>query len=191
MTPERSRALAVVLGLTAIASYGLLRWFAPPESAREAPAQARQDNEIRGVEMRVYDANGAPNLILVSPRIVSPRRSDEYLIETPVFELISDAKGAWHGQSRIGRLDVTRDRLWLEEDVRLRGEREARPPVAISGERMEFRLSEKLALSEEAVEIRQPGSELRGVGMRADLNQDRFVLRSKVEGVYVPQRKRP
>lgn len=190
MTPEQTRRQGIALALVVAISYGLIRWYALPPPDAPALPLARQDNEIQGVEMRVFDQAGQPSLVLHSPRIVSPRRGDEYLIQTPEFELVSEARGRWQGSSRIGRLDVGQDRLWLEDDVLLKGLRSSGQPVTINGQRIEFRLAERLASSEEAVEIRQPGSELRGVGMRADLKQDRLILRSQVEGVYAPQRKR-
>ncbi|MEZ5466885.1 MAG: LPS export ABC transporter periplasmic protein LptC [Lysobacterales bacterium] len=190
MTPERSRLWAVVLLLTTVASYGLIRWFAPEPPPAPATATARQDNEIRTVEMRVYDEQGKPNLVLISPRISSPRRSDEYLIESPLFDVVSADGARWNGKSLTGRLDVARNRLWLEQQVVLEGTKAERAPVTIRSEHIEFGIDERVASSDDAVEIISPGSEIKGVGLRADLKQDRFLLRSQVEGEYVPKRKR-
>ena len=190
MTPERTRALAVVLGVAALASYGLLRFFAPDDNPPPKPEAARQDNEIRGVEMRVFDKTGAPNLVLVSPRIVSPKRGDEYLIETPLFDVVSDGGARWKGEARIGRRDIGADRLWLEDDVRLVGQRPSRPSATITGQRIEFQMTERVVLSEEPVAISQGDSRVTGVGLRADLTRDRVVLQNDVEGVYVTQKRR-
>ena len=119
----------------------------------------------------------------------SPRRSDEYLIQTPLFDVMSAEGSRWKGQSKLGRLDVSKDRLWLQEDVVLDGTRPKREPVKIRSQRIEFAIDEKLASSDEAVEIVSTGSEIRGVGLRADLDKDRFVLLKQVEGEYVPKRK--
>lgn len=190
MTPERTRLWMLVLGATTLASYGLIRWLAPPAAEPAAQRAARQDNEIRNVEMRVYDALGKPNLVLVSPLITSPRRGDEYLIASPVFDVLSADGARWNGQSLSGRLDVAKDRMWLQDDVVLQGVKAKREPVTIRSERIEFGIEERLASSDEAVEIVSTGSEIRGVGLRADLKKDHFVLRSQVEGEYVPKRKR-
>lgn len=190
MTPERTRVWLLVLAGTSLASYGLLRWFAPPEAPQAPQRAARQDNEIRAVEMRVYDDTGKPNLVLISPRITSPRSSEEYLIELPVFDVVSADGARWNGTSQVGRLDVAKDRLWLEQQVVLKGAKPEREPVTIRSERIEFGIEERLASSDEAVEIVSTGSEIRGVGLRADLKNDRFLLRSQVEGEYVPKRKR-
>lgn len=190
MTPERTRVWLLVLAATATVSYALIRWFAIPEAAPEIPRAARQDNEIRTVEMRVYDDKGLPNLVLVSPRITSPRNGDEYLIESPVFDVVSKEGSRWNGESRVGRLDVGKDRLWLQEQVVLIGNKPKQEPTTIRSEVIEFGLDERIATSDEAVEIVSTGSEIRGVGLRADLKADRFVLRSQVEGEYVPKRKR-
>lgn len=189
MTPERTRAWIIVLAVSALVSYGLIRYFQPPDAPVAAPKLARQDNEIRNVEMRVYDDAGKPNLVLVSPRITSPRRSDEYLIETPLFDVLSADQTRWKGESKVGRLDVEKDRLWLQEAVKLVGTSSKRAPMEILTERLEFRIDERIAVNDEAVEIRSPGSDLHGVGLNADLKKDHFVLRSKVEGEYVPKRK--
>ena len=189
MTPERTRAWAALLLLTTAVSYGLVRYFAPPEDVGEVYAHARQDNEIRQVELRAYDLTGKPNLVLVSPRITSPRRSDEYLIATPVFDVVSAAGARWNGKSRVGRLDVSKNRLWLEDKVQLLGTQIGRDPISVATERLEFRMDERLALSDEAAEIRSPGRQVRGVGLRVDLKNDRFALKS-VEGVYVPKNRR-
>lgn len=189
MTPERTRVWLAVLAGTTLASYALLRWFALPPAAPPPVRAANQDNEILNVEMRVYDDFGKPNLVLVSPRISSPRRSDEYLIQTPVFDVASTEGSRWKGESKFGRLDVAKDQLWLQEQVVLVGTRPKREPVTIRSERIDFALDEKLASSDEAVEIVSTGSEIRGVGLRADLDKDRFVLLKQVEGEYVPKRK--
>ena len=134
MTPERTRAWGAVLLVVIAVSYGLIRYFAPPSAPEPVYASARQDNEIRQVEMRVYDLRGQPNLVLVSPRITSPRRSDEYLIATPLFDVVSESGARWKGKSRIGRLDVGKNRLWLEDKVQLDGRQEKRDPVAVTAE---------------------------------------------------------
>lgn len=188
MTPGRTRFWGVVLALTAAGSYGLTRYFAPPPDIGQVFAQARQDNEIRQVELRVYDLTGKPNLVLISPRITSPRRSDEYLIATPLFDVVSDEGARWKGNSRVGRLDVGKNRLWLEDQVNLEGTQTGRLPIAVTTERLEFRMDERLALSDEAAEIRSPGRVVRGVGLRVDLKNDRFALKS-VEGAYVPKKR--
>lgn len=190
MTPERTRVWLLVLAGTALASYGLNRWFAIPEAPPAPQRMARQDNEIHAVEMRVYDDHGKPNLVLISPRITSPRNSNEYLIETPVFDVVSAEGARWNGSSRNGRLDVASDRLWLQDEVVLKGNKPDRDPVTIRSERIEFDIEKRLASSDEAVEIVGTGSEISGVGLRADLKKDRFLLRSQVEGEYVPKRKR-
>ncbi len=190
MTPERTRWVAAALALTALASYALLRYFAPDRLAPIKPQAARQDNEIRGVEMRVYDKTGAPNLVLISPRIVSPRRGDEYLIETPLFDVLSEGGARWKGEARVGRLDIGADRLWLEDDVRIVGRRETRPTTTITGERIEFRMTERLVVSDEAVTLAQAQGQISGVGLRADLKNDRVVLQNDVEGVYVTQKRK-
>jgi len=183
MTPGRTRAWGVVLATGTAITYGLIRYFAPPAPEEVSLTSARQDNEIRQVEMRVYDTLGKPNLVLVSPRITSPRRSDEYLIATPLFDVVSAAGARWKGQSRIGRLDVGKNRLWLEDKVRLDGLQPPRDPLVVTSERMEFRMDERLALSDEAAEIRSPGRQVNGTGLRVDLKNDRFALKT-VEGVY-------
>lgn len=190
MTPERSRFWAVVLLLSTAASYALIRWFTPEPPPPPPTALANQDNEIRRVEMRVYDINGKPNLVLTSPRISSPRRSDEYLIDAPLFDVVSADGARWNGRSVTGRLDVARNRLWLEQQVVLDGSKPERAPVIIRSEHIEFGIDERIASSDDAVEIVSPGSQIKGVGLRADLKQDRFLLRSQVEGEYVPKRKR-
>jgi len=190
MTPERTRLWMLLLGVTTLASYGLIRWLAPPEAGPVAQQAARQDNEIRNVEMRVYDAAGKPNLVLISPLITSPRRGDEYLIASPVFDVVSADGARWTGKSLSGRLDVGKDRMWLQDQVVLHGAKPKGEPVTIRSERIEFGIEERLASSDEAVEIVSTGSEIRGVGLRADLKTNHFLLRSQVEGEYVPKRKR-
>ncbi len=189
MTPERTRVWLLVLAGTSAASYGLIRWFAPPDAPVAPLPAASQENEIRNVEMRIYDDAGKPNLVLVSPRITSPRRSEEYLVAAPVFDVVGADGGRWSGQSRVGRLDVAKDRLWLQEQVVLKGTKPEREPVTIRSERIEFAIEERLASSDEAVEIVSTGSQIKGVGLRADLKKDRFLLRSQVEGEYVPKDK--
>jgi LPS export ABC transporter protein LptC len=140
--------------------------------------------------MRIYDAKGQPNLVLISPRITSPRRGDEYLIDSPNFDVVSADGARWKGTSRTGRLDVASNHLWLQDQVVLNGVKPEREPVTIRSERIEFGIDERIASSDEAVEIVSTGSEIKGVGLKADLKEDRFLLRSQVEGEYVPKRKR-
>ena len=189
MSPEGVRRGVVLLTLAALASYGLLRYFAPPEAEQARLPLARQDNEILKVEMRVYGDDGQPELVLVSPRITSPRRGDDYLIESPLFDLVTGEGVRWHGAAQRGRQHVARDRLWLEQEVALTGRRGEQAPMEIRTPLLEFRLDTRLAWNDQAVEIRQAGNRLAGVGLTADFEKDSLVLRSQVEGLYAVHRK--
>lgn len=191
MSPEGVRRGVILLAIAAAASYALLQLFTPPERAPAPLPLARQDNEILQVEMRVYGDDGLPELTLLSPRVTSPRRGDDYLIESPRFEVVTEEGVRWQGSAQRGRLDIARDRLWLEQEVVLTGLRGERAPIEIRTPLLEFRLDTRLVWNEEAVEIRQAGNRLAGVGLSADLEKDLFVLRSQVEGLYVVQPKKP
>jgi lipopolysaccharide export system protein LptC len=182
----RTRIWAGVLALCAFGSYAVLTWLTPEEADLADARLADRDNAVLGVEMRVYDAKGQPNLRLVSPRIQSPRGTELYEVESPRFEVLSPSAGRWHGQAQRGALDTAASRLQLESSVMLDGVRAEQAPVKIRGERLDFDLETRIVTSELPVEVTQNRNRLRGVGLEANLRTDQYRLLSQVEGRYVP-----
>ncbi len=177
--------LALLAGL----SYSLLRWV--ESSLREPVAVKSQEpvlviQKFRAVRMTVAGLR-------------------EYVLEAPLLKQLPDKLGTqveqpqmdWYqpdGQTREWRLRSGQG--WIASDqkqIRLEGEvvmtrtvESGQPPVTLTTRDVLVRPDIHYAETAAPARAVTPGGELRAVGMRAYLDQERLELLSEVRGVYEP-----
>ncbi len=93
----------------------------------------------------------------------------------------------WHISASRGTTPIDRSHLDLEEAVELRNApADGEPPKMITAASLRFTPGESSVESDEAVEIRVGSWLFRAVGLRADLNDEKLALESRVHGQIVP-----
>ena len=145
---------------------------------RPEPAEVAEGWEI---EVLGTDAAGKPSFRLLSPHVTEAAGDLGTDFEQPVLTLYDNDRAASQARANKGWLAADQALLRLDGDVDLwrpRGE---------GGSRLETRWllvypELKQAETEAAVLITAPGQQLQGVGLRADLEHERYELLSEVRG---------
>ncbi|MCB1767312.1 MAG: LPS export ABC transporter periplasmic protein LptC [Candidatus Competibacteraceae bacterium] len=178
-----------VLALLAGLSYGLLQWV---ESGLREPERAKSQEPVM-----IINHFQAVRLNTAGVR--------EYVVEAPQLAQLPDKLGAriewpvldWYqldGQTREWRLQS--EQGWVAADyetVRLEGAvtmtrlaTSGKPPVTVTTRDVLIRPGERYVETAAPARAITPGGELRAVGVRAWLDQERLELLSQVRGTYDP-----
>jgi lipopolysaccharide export system protein LptC len=147
----------------------------------------RSDYVLSDFELDVLNEDGVLAFTVVAPRLAKHPHLDTLAIDAPRFRMFDGRRNEWLARARDG---------WVRDDakeLRLTGAVEATRTasatagaVAIASEQLTALLDENRITSDTAVTIQQAGSILRGTGLRADLDTDRFLLEQKVSARYEP-----
>jgi lipopolysaccharide export system protein LptC len=188
-----ARGLLSLTGLALLAglSYGLLRWV---ESSLREPEPAESQSPVLTIErFRAVRLNiaGVREYVVEAPRLWQLPGQGGIRIEQPVVD--------WYqpdGQTREWRLRA--DQGWIAADyqlLRLDGEGEVvisrtvesgKPPATVITHDVWVHRAERYLETAAPVRAVMPGGELRAVGARAWLDQERLELLSEVRGSYEP-----
>lgn len=185
------RGVLYLIGLTVLAglSYALLRWV---ESGLREPEPAKSQEPVMIIErFRAVRLNtvGLREYVIESPQLAQLPDKLGTRIEWPVLD--------WYqldGQTREWRLQA--EQGWVAADqqiVRLEGAvtmirlaASGKPPVTVTTRDVLVRPGERYVETAAPARAITPGSELRAIGVRAWLDQERLELLSKVRGTYEP-----
>ncbi len=178
-----------LLALFAAAGQWLL-WLArerPDEQTFAGPP--RSGYSLDDYSLTALDADGRRAFEISGPRL--NRRGDDGSIyaTSPSWLLVDGSGKLWHGRSAAAWVNRKGDFMRLEGAVWM--EREAGPseePVEVLTRDLEaWPRTRKLATAAPAT-IRQPGSILRGTGLRADLDRKTLELLSNVHSTLQTRR---
>lgn len=180
--------LALLAGL----SYGLLRlvesslWKPAPVESREPVLTIERFQAIR------MNVAGLREYVLEAPLLVQLAGQEGTRVQKPVMD--------WYqpdGRTREWRLRA--ENGWIAADqqqVRLEGEvvmtrtaESGKSPVTITTRDVLVRPTERYAETAAPALAVTPGGELRAIGVRAYLDQERLELLSQVRGFYEPPKR--
>ncbi|MFO1372171.1 MAG: LPS export ABC transporter periplasmic protein LptC [Candidatus Competibacteraceae bacterium] len=178
-----------LLALLAGLSYGVLRWV---ESSLQEPAPVESQEPVLTIErfhaIRMNVA-GLREYVLEAPTLIQLAGQNGTRIRQPVMD--------WYrpdGQTREWRLRA--EQGWVAADqqqVRLDGDvvmartaESGQPPMTITTRDLLIKPTERYAETAAPTLAVTPGSELRAIGARAYLDQERLELLSQVRGIYAP-----
>ena len=186
-----ARGILSLTGLALLAglSYGLLRWV---ESSLRQPDLADSQaplliiEQFRAVRLNIA---GVREYVVEAPRLWQLPRQGGTALERPALD--------WYqpdGQTREWRLQA--ERGWVAADqqtLRLDGEvtmvrtaDSGQSPVTILTRDVQVRPAERYVETAAPARAVTPGGELRAIGVRAWLDQERLELLSEVRGSYEP-----
>ncbi len=182
----------VGLALLAASSYGLLRWV---ESSLREPAPAESQAPVLTVDqiraVRLNDA-GLREYVLEAPRLTQLPGQLGTWIERPVLDW-------YHADGRIREWRLLAERGWVAADnqlVRLDGEvvmtrtaESGKSPATIITRDVLVRPAEGQAETAAPARAVTPGGDMRAIGLRAFLDEERLELLSEVRGVYEPPKR--
>lgn len=180
--------LAVLAGL----SYGLLRWV---ESSLREPASAESQDPVLTIErFRAVRLNvaGVREYVVEAPRLWQLPGQGGIGIERPTLDWYQpDGQiREWRLQADQGWVAADNQSLRLEGEVVMnRGSESGKPPVTVATRDVLVRLDERRAETAAPARATTPAGELRAIGLRAFLDEERLELLSEVRGVYEPPKR--
>lgn len=187
MTDRRIWWLAVLMAVVAGTTQWML-WL-----RREAPNEPfigppRSDYDISDFSMSALDENGMLAFTVRAPRAARNPGQGTFDIHSPEF-VLRDAQGVnWNVSARSGWVRADGRELRLTGDVNM----QRRTPVpedaiALRSERIDAQLDPNIITSPVEVTIERPGSILTGIGLHADIDRKRLMLKEKVHGRFEPR----
>ncbi|MDZ7621791.1 MAG: LPS export ABC transporter periplasmic protein LptC [Candidatus Competibacteraceae bacterium] len=186
-----ARGILSLVGLALLAglSYGLLRWvensLREPDPA-ESQAPVLTIERLRAVRMTVA---GQRELAIESPRLWQLPGQGGARLERPELDWYQpdDQTREWRMRAEGGWVAADRQTLLLEGEVVVdRAAEGSRPPITLITRDVRVRPTERYLETAAPMRAVTPGGELRAVGARAWLDQERLELLSEVRGVYEP-----
>lgn len=177
--------LAVLAGL----SYGLLRWV---ESSLREPVPAESQAPVLTVErFRAVRLNiaGVREYVVEAPRLWQLPGQGGVRIEQPALDwYLPDGRiREWRLQADQGWIAADNQSVRLDGEVVMsRGAESGKLPVTVTTRDVLVRLDKRQAETTAPARAVTPGGELRAVGLRALLDEERLELLSEVRGVYEP-----
>lgn len=181
-------AAIVALLLGAIVS-GWSAWRQRADDAPVAAASQRSDYVLRDFELVSLDKQGKEAFTLRAPELARDPGDETILLQTPLF-LLPDRDGHyWDVRSKTGWVSADNDELRLRGDVVAKTDPESGREMRMASQELNVFPDTRVATSDAAVTITQPGTTMTGTGLRADLASKQVKLSSKVRTRYVPTRR--
>ena len=180
------RALLLVALLAVVAALSF--WFrvsyqrasAPPATAVRLP-----DYYLEGMERRELGSAGQLSSVLRAERLDHFNDDDSATLVRPSLEIYNDDGWSWLVQAESGWSNGTGTEVWLHGQVDIR-HRDASGAVQLHVSTSELRVlpKEQYAETDRAATIREPRSVATGVGLHANLAENRVELLTQVTIQY-------
>lgn len=190
MSEERRLRLIGVLAIIAAVIWAALWYLRPPEEAPDFVGPPRSNYTLSDFTLNALDETGKLSFTVSAPALARRNDDGSLWIDAPDF-LIAAKKGEpWKGTSQSAFVTKDGVHLLLAGEVEMH-----RAPSAEAGEaRVQTRdvdayPKENRMETRAAATISQPGSILRGTGMKADLNTHQLELLADVHASFAPKRK--
>lgn len=188
---RRSIALAFVLTLAAVGTWLLIQWLKPPPKPNEMVGPPRSSYTLNDFTLDGLGEDGTPSFRLVAPYLARREGDDSLYVNAPVYTIYGSDGADWHGTSQYG---------WVSSDnslVKLIGKVDMHRPAVGKIKAAEVHTADatvwtqdkRMASAAPSI-IQQPGSMMRGVGMKADLNTHTLEMLADVHGTFSPQTKK-
>lgn len=181
--------LIIALLLAAIAS-GWSAWKQRAETPASDAGSGRSDYVLEDFELVSLDDAGLEAFTLRAPHLQRNPVDDTMSLREPVF-LLPEGRADlyWDLSAATGWISADSERMLLEGEVVAISDPQGGRAMRLVTEALEVRPRQRLASSDVAVTITEPGTTMRGTGLDVDLADKRFQLHSKVHTTYVPTRR--
>lgn len=176
-------AIVLVLGVM-LSSWLLLR-----DRARNAPPRfngpPRSDYQLHDFELASYDDSGRLSFQLNSPRLTHDDARSAFHIDDPKFRFFNREGNAWNAASKYALINTQTKMVAMRDNVRVtQASSESKGEFVLTTQALDADTNNKLLSSETTVTVQRPGSILRGIGMKADLDTKSFELAAAVRGRF-------
>lgn len=182
-------AIVTLLLLAAAGTWWLLRQTALQGAQTARLKTHAPDYYFTDAMVTTLDPKGRPESQLTAPRMLHHPDDDSVEVFTPNMLYLPPDGQAWTMQADHA-IEPSGGRIvQFDGHVRLQhpgGNGE--PPLVVDTDRMIVDLNAHTAVTDAPVQITQGDNHMTAVGMEAHLDDNRFLLRTDVRGLYVPHK---
>lgn len=184
----------LVLAVLALAAIGteFVLWINRDRADEHTYAgPPRSDYTLTRFTLDALDTDGRRTFQVSGPALSRRGEDGSIFVTTPDYELLDGAGNPWKGKSDSAWVDKEGAVLKLLGHVEMhrQGGPKQAPLDLITRDLTTWPKKGRMETADEA-SIRQPGSILRGVGLRGDLNEKTLELLSDVESTIEPKSRR-
>ena len=112
-------------------------------------------------------------------------------VDAPKFQFFNRDGNAWNATGKRAQIDIRSKQVAMRDDVRVsQASGGSQGRFVLTTQALDADTVNKRLLSAVTVTIQRPGSILRGIGFKADLDTQRFELASAVRGRFEVQHAR-
>jgi len=184
----RGVLIIVLLFAAAITGWSVWRQRDKPDDAKVATA--RSDYVLNTFEITTLNSQGTEAFTLRAPRLDRNPDDKTMTVVTPVFLFPDKDGGYWRTRSTTGWISAEGDEVRLRGAVKVDSPQPSARQVEMTTEELNVFPEAKRATSPVLVTVIQPGSTMRGRGMRVDMASKRYELLSQVQTRYDPSSRR-
>ena len=181
-----------MLAVAAAATQLLVWWLRPPPKPAVTYGPPRASYELDDFTVHAFGNDGKPAFSMTAPHLARREGDDSLYVNAPAFRFVASDGSPWNGNAQYA---------WISADngmVKLIGTTTIhRPPSAtvsaaeiLTADATIWTDDKRMATDAPSV-IRQPGSILRGTGMKANFDTRHLELLSDVHATLTPHAAAP
>ncbi len=134
-----------------------------------------------------FNEQGEKHYLLEADSMVQYIKLDQNLLVRPKVLFFKEQLPSWQTESAEAVSINKGDKLLLTGQVKIQ-QKSVDPAATLETETLTLYPDRYFATTEDKVTIRQRGAYIEAIGMEADLNNNKLILRQKVISIYEPEK---
>ncbi|MDE2270568.1 MAG: LPS export ABC transporter periplasmic protein LptC [Xanthomonadaceae bacterium] len=187
MKDRRAAVWLVALAVAAAATQLLVWWFRPPPKPVAIVGPPRSSYELDNFTLHAFGQDGKLAFTMTAPHLARREGNDSLYVNAPKYFFVASDGSDWDGTSQYAWISSDNTLVKLIGKIQMR-----RPPTATvpeadiqTADATVWTQDKRLATAAPSV-IQEPGSILRGIGMKADFDTRTLELLSDVHATLTP-----
>jgi lipopolysaccharide export system protein LptC len=188
MRDRRTVTWLIVLAIGAAITQLLVWWLRPPPKPVAMVGPPRSSYELDNFTLHAFGQDGKLAFTMTAPHLARREGNDSLYVNAPNYYFVGSDGSEWYGTSQYAWIDSDNDLVKLIGRIDMR-----RPPTAHikpaeihTADATVWTQDKRMATAAPSV-IQEPGSILRGVGMKADFDTHELELLSDVHATLSPR----
>ncbi|MGH8216584.1 MAG: LPS export ABC transporter periplasmic protein LptC [Rhodanobacteraceae bacterium] len=187
MKDRRTLAWLIALAIAAAITQLMVWWLRPPPTPVAMVGPPRSAYELDHFTLRAFGDDGKLAFTMTAPHLARREGNDSLYVNAPKYFLVASDGSDWYGTSQYAWISSGNDLVKLIGKVDLHRPPAPQVPEAeIHTADATVWTQEKRMASAAPSVIQEPGSILRGTGMKADFDTHELELLSDVHATLAP-----
>ena len=188
MKDRRTVAWLIGLAIAAAITQLLVWWLRPPPKPVAMVGPPRSAYELDDFTLRAFGDDGKLSFTMISPHLARREGNDSLYVNAPKYFFVTSDGSDWYGTSQYAWISADNDLVKLIGKVDLHRPPTPQVPKAEihTADATVWTEQKRMASAAPSV-IQEPGSILRGVGMKADFDTRSLELLSDVHATLAPR----